>query len=111
LLLDAPALLLPEFANILWKKTRKREIEAGQAGDILAALLGAPISIHDMRPVLQEALRIACDQGISAYDVAYLALADYLRCRFVTADAKMYRVLRHTQLETHIQWIESVAVG
>ena len=40
--------------------------------------------------------------GCSLYDALYLALAEQLGLRFITADAKLYRRLRHLP---HIVWI------
>lgn len=84
--LFAPDLLVPECANILWKKVRRKELSRDEA--LLAARLlqGAEIELVPTRPLLEAATRIALDLDHSAYDCLYLALAVAEGAVFVTAD-------------------------
>ena len=91
--LCAPDLLMPECANILWKKARRAEITADEA--ILAAelLQRAAIELVPMRPLMAAALRLAVELGHPAYDAAYLALSRDRGCPLVTADGQLARVV------------------
>jgi predicted nucleic acid-binding protein len=89
--LFAPDLLIPECANILWKKVRRGELSELEA--LLAARLleRSDIQLEPMRPLLEASARLALALDHPAYDCVYLALAESLACEFVTADAALYR--------------------
>lgn len=91
--LIAPDLLVPECANILWKKVQRKELLKDEA--LLAARLlqGAEIELLPTRSLLESATRIAIDLDHAAYDCLYLALALEHDCRFVTADEGFIRKL------------------
>ena len=91
--LIAPDLLVPECANILWKKVQRKELTRDEA--LLAARLlqGAEIELLPTRSLLEQAARIAIDLDHPAYDCLYLALAMENGCRFVTADERFIRKL------------------
>lgn len=88
----APALLQAEVANILWKKVRRGELSANEAG--IAARLLAKSAVefcppnHDLTKVLELAL--ALDHP--AYDCVYLALAEERGVPMITADEKLIRL-------------------
>ncbi len=84
----SPDLLIPECANILWKKTRRQEMGRDEA--LLAARLlqQANVELIPMRGLLEPATRLAIHLGHPAYDCIYLALAQASRCSFVTADRR-----------------------
>lgn len=92
--LHAPDLLIPECANILWKKVRRKEMSEGEA--LLAArlLVRADIQLEPMRPLLEPATRLALGLDHPAYDCIYLALANVLGCELVTADNVLQRKLQ-----------------
>jgi predicted nucleic acid-binding protein len=89
--LVAPDLLVPECANILWKKVRRGELSEAEA--ILAARLlqRAEIELEPMRGLLEPATKLAIALDHPAYDCIYLALAEALSCAMVTADEQLYR--------------------
>ena len=91
--LIAPELLIPECANILWKKVQRKELSKDEA--LLAARLlqGAEIELLPTRSLLEAATRIAIELDHPAYDCLYLALAVENDCRFVTADDGFIRKL------------------
>lgn len=92
--LAAPELLIPECANILWKKVRRNELRRDEA--LLAARLleRADIELHPMRGLLESAARMAVEIDHPAYDCVYLALAIGQGWRFVTADESLLRKLQ-----------------
>lgn len=86
--LSAPDLLIPECANILWKKVRRQEISQEEA--LLAAKLleRSDIDLVPTRRLLEPATRLAIALDHPAYDCVYLSLAQSTRCSFVTADTR-----------------------
>jgi predicted nucleic acid-binding protein len=89
----APELLIPECANILWKKTQRGELTRDEA--VLAARLldRSGIAFLSMTGLLERATRLAIELSHPAYDCAYLAAAAQTRSRFVTADERLLRVI------------------
>jgi predicted nucleic acid-binding protein len=82
----APDLLIPECANILWKKVRRSQLEPSEA-EIAARLLArAEIELVGTRSLLETATRLAIELDHPTYDCIYLALAMNKGCPFVTAD-------------------------
>ena len=111
--LIAPELLVPECANILWKKVQREELSREEA--LLAARLleGADIELRQTRSLLGAATRIAIDLDHPAYDCLYLALAAANDCEFVTADERFLRKVgqrpRNALLDRAISLTEAVA--
>ncbi len=87
----APDLLIPECANVLWKKVRRGELTEEEALVAAALLRGADIALSPMSSLLEPATRLALLLGHSAYDCFYLALAQQHNCAFVTADEAFAR--------------------
>jgi predicted nucleic acid-binding protein len=87
--LAAPDLLVPECANILWKKVRRKELSEAEA--LLAARLleRAEIDLAPMRPLLELATRLSIALDHPAYDCLYLALAQSIGSAFITADERL----------------------
>lgn len=73
-----------EFANVLRTIVRRGEIESALATDIFDLHLDAPLDpVEPPRPVLLEtALRFDC----TAYDGAFIALAETYECPLLTAE-------------------------
>ena len=103
---DAPELLLAEASNILWKKVRAVELTRGEAERIAADIGLADITIHPMAPLFESALRLALETGRSAYDSMYLALAETLSTRVVTADRRLYNALQGGPHAGLVLWVE-----
>jgi predicted nucleic acid-binding protein len=89
--LAAPDLLVPECANILWKKVRRRELTEDEAMLAARLLERADVQLELMRPLLEPATRVAIALDHPAYDCTYLALAQVLSCPLVTADERLRR--------------------
>lgn len=87
--LSAPDLLIPECANILWKKVRRKELIQAEA--LLAArlLARADVDLVPMRRLLEAATKLAMALDHPAYDCVYLSLAQSSGCALVTADERL----------------------
>ena len=89
--LSAPDLLVPECANILWKKVRRGELTAEEAIFAVRLLQRAEIELEPMRGLWEAATALALSLDHPAYDCTYLALAQALSCALVTADERLCR--------------------
>ena len=90
-LLVAPPLFRSEVTNVLHKKVRLAEVDPLDASDILGVLLPT-VATEEPEGMYERALALALrlDQK-SAYDTAYLALAELLSCEMWTADQRFVR--------------------
>ena len=91
--LSAPDLLMPECANILWKKVRRGELTPEEAALVAELLQRAAVELVPTRPLIPAALALAVRLDHPAYDCAYLALAVDRGHPFVTADERLVRVV------------------
>lgn len=85
----APELLQLEVASVALKALRRGFVDRAFANSMVA---GAPKLLHEIVPLNDlslEAFRIAADCGISAYDAAYLALAEARSTCLLTADERL----------------------
>ena len=89
--LSAPELLVPECANILWKKVRLGELTEVEALLSARLLARADVELEPMRPLLERATELAIALDHPAYDCVYLALAEQLSRDLVTADERLCR--------------------
>jgi predicted nucleic acid-binding protein len=103
---DAPELLLAEISNILWKKVGRNELIREQAELIAADVAQADVTIHPLGPIFGRAFQIALESRRSAYDSMYLALAEALSTRVVTADRRLYNALQNRPFAGLVLWVE-----
>jgi predicted nucleic acid-binding protein len=93
-LLLAPSLLQAECANILWKKVRRGEMSALEAGIAARILAGFGVEFCSSEPALVRVLELALALDHPAYDCVYLALAEARGVPLITADEKLIRLVR-----------------
>jgi predicted nucleic acid-binding protein len=91
--LYVPDLFFIECTNILWKYTRRfgRPLKDGQAD--LADLGRLALRVISTADLMEDALSLAVQMGITAYDACYAALARRLELPLVTADEPLGRVI------------------
>lgn len=99
--LIAPSLLLYEVTNAAVQARRRGRISDEQAGILLTAFEGLGISLRQVP--WQQILPLALRLDRSAYDAAYLALAEMTGQSLITADRRMYNAV-HEHLD-EVQWI------
>lgn len=97
--LSAPELIVPEIANILWKKFQRGELQGTEAEIATELLENAGIELISMRNLLGKATSLAILLGHPAYDCVYLAAAIEAHLPFVTADTRLIRKLEHQQFD------------
>jgi predicted nucleic acid-binding protein len=97
--LKAPTLVVYEVTNAVWQAERRGRISGTQADQILKAAAGLEIELLPLD--WGESLPLARQFNRSAYDAAYLSLAQRLGERLITADERLYNAV-HPKLE----WVE-----
>lgn len=83
----SPALVDLEFANVLRGLVIKRSIAARQAARALRMFLQAPIQRHSHYSLLPRVWQLR--QNLTAYDAAYVALAETLGVDLLTIDRRI----------------------
>lgn len=99
--LKAPALLPYELSNAIWQAERRGRITRPQADEIIQALVGLEIEIVSQE--WGEMLPLARRFERSAYDAAYLALAEKTGEPLITGDERLFNAV-HSQLDW-VAWI------
>jgi len=90
-LLIAPDLLLAEFASLVAKRSRRKQISAEQAYQAFSLMTKCAPRLFDMRPRLFRALDLSLQHRLSLWDCVYLALALEHDCLVLTADLRLFR--------------------
>lgn len=93
--LETPALTMYEILNVLSRCVRGLKpagtLSPDQATAILAAIDELELGVHDISPSRQRVLDLAVTHSRTAYDAAFLALAEALDADFVTGDERLWR--------------------
>jgi predicted nucleic acid-binding protein len=106
--LHAPDLLYLEFDNILCKLIRRGLLLEEEGFDMRDRIQAFPIQPYSSQSLREKAFQIAVENGRSIYDCIYLALAELLEGRMVTADRRFFLALQGSPLEDYILWIEDL---
>ncbi len=88
IIVSAPHLLVYELANAIYNAARQARLAAKLAREALQNLLDCEIDLQAPPP--QRVLDMALELGLSAYDAAYVALAEHLGVDLWTADRPLY---------------------
>lgn len=104
--LHSPDILLLEVGSVLWKKTRRGEIQQEEALRIMHSLGVGSVRFHPVAELATQPLEIALSTGLSIYDSAYLALALRLDCAVITADRKLLHGLAGNPLAKIVHALE-----
>lgn len=100
--LFAPDLLLAELAHVLSKKVRGRELSPEQA---LAGFAETEqrLEFMSMRGAESQALEIALELHVGAYDSFFLLLAQMTRMPLITADERLIRACAGTRFANLVE--------
>lgn len=85
--IHAPALLDLEVAQVLRRFVHRGELSAVRGREALELLLRLPITRHGHEPLIARIWALRAN--LTAYDAAYVALAEGLRAPLVTCDARL----------------------
>ncbi|HUA61654.1 MAG TPA: type II toxin-antitoxin system VapC family toxin [Verrucomicrobiae bacterium] len=89
--LIAPALLLAEFASLVAKRNRRREISGAQAAEADSMMTACSPRLYETRPLILPSLALSLRYQLSLWDCVYLALAIEHNCPVYTADQRLVR--------------------
>lgn len=93
--LHAPAFIVEEVANALWRATKLKRLTKEDAQEALSALSYMKIDLHELGWVqATQSLEIACKHNIALYDASYLYLIKEIKAQLVTADKKLYETTK-----------------
>lgn len=92
--LIATDLLLTEFASLIAKRVRRKQILPTEASDAFRLLEEHATILFETRLLLGAALQLALDRHTSLWDCVYLALAIQHNCPLITADQRLFRADR-----------------
>lgn len=92
--LQAPHLLDLEVAQVLRRYLRAGELTAERAGEALADFREMRIERHPHEPLLQRIWELR--ENLTAYDAAYVALAEALDTTLLTRDGRLAAAPGHT---------------
>lgn len=98
----APQLIVAEVCNVAWKRLRAGEITAEQATAAATEIGRMLDDLSALAPLAPRALEIARALRHPAYDCFYLALADFVDSRVVTADEILIRRVAGTPWATRV---------
>jgi len=88
----APYLLTYEIANGIATATRQKRLAADKAPEAMGNLMALGIELREVAP--SRVLVLALQYNLSAYDAAYLALAEAEGCELWTGDRPFYQAVR-----------------
>jgi len=106
--LSVPDLFYIECANILWKHTRRSGYPTEKARKALTGLGGLALKRFPTADLAAQALDVAVQEAITAYDACYVALALQLSVPLVTADEKLAHALSRTKYQVH--WLGNYSI-
>jgi predicted nucleic acid-binding protein len=93
--LHAPAFIVEEVANALWRATKLKRLSQEDAQEALNALNDMKIELHQLDwAQAAQSLEIACKHNIAIYDASYLFLTDKIKAQLITADNKLYETAK-----------------
>lgn len=103
--LHAPDLLLAEFVNVLWKKSRRGEIPDVQGYLDETTRLKEDITLHAMPSLIDRAGRISLALDHPVYDCLYLACAEETGSSLVTADERLVNKVDASVLAISVRYL------
>lgn len=87
---DRSDLLLAEFASLVAKRNRRKQISAEQALEAFSLMTKCAPRLFDMRPRLVQALDLSVQYRLSMWVCVYLALALERDCPLLTVDVRLF---------------------
>ncbi|BAZ53044.1 hypothetical protein NIES4103_57090 [Nostoc sp. NIES-4103] len=91
-----PDLFYIECGNIIWKYLRARLYAVADVPADLATLKNFPLRVVSTADLMADAVTIALNLGISAYDASYVALSQQVGAILLTLDAKLVRAVTNS---------------
>ncbi len=109
--LIAPDLLEIEFANAVWKRVQRRELEAEQAEELFddfQQIVGQSLEIVASHGYLSTALGLAILTGSTVYDCLYLSLAMSQESSLITSDRHFVNLIAGTPFSKSVRFLNAM---
>jgi predicted nucleic acid-binding protein len=90
--LKAPTLMIYEITNAVWQAERRGRISSAETDEIIQTVVGLDIELLPLE--WGEMLPLARQYERSAYDAAYLTLAQRTGEALVTGDKRLYNAVK-----------------
>lgn len=107
--MHVPSFFAAECGNTVWKKVaQRRDLDRDVGHQILDELLAYPMQVHDTEGPILSAYDLAHDVAnpkLAIDDFVYLALAEALDARLVTADRLFHDAIQPTPLSGRLLWV------
>lgn len=103
---SVPDFFYAECANVFWKRVRRLGYPATSAKEDVEDLLSMPLVVSPTSELVKDALDIAIENDITAYDACYVALAKQLGVPLVTADERLVR--KFARKRVAVRWLGDV---
>lgn len=107
--LHVPAFMTLELGNVIAKKIRRGELTQMEGKTILRELRHLSLQRHADERLFPAAYELALDTQQSLYDCLYLALAEAVDGRMITADRKFFNALTGGPYHQRLVWVEDLA--
>lgn len=107
--LHVPAFMTLELGNVIAKKIRRGELTREDGKTILKELRHLPLQRHADERLFPAAYELALDTQQSLYDCLYLALAEAVDGRMITADLRFSQALTGGPYSHRVVWVEDLA--
>jgi predicted nucleic acid-binding protein len=91
--LHAPHLMDLEVSQVLRRLVARRELQPERARQALSVLLDFPLQRYSHSPLIPRVW--ALRENLTAYDAAYVALAEVLGATLLTRDSRILRAAGH----------------
>jgi predicted nucleic acid-binding protein len=101
--LVAPDLISAEVANILWRHSLTGVSPPEVSDQRLEGVLSMLDTLYPSRPLAKRALQLALGLSHPAYDCFYLALAEAIDTKVLTADARFAGRLQGSAFADRVQ--------
>ena len=101
--LVAPTLLPYEIVSAVHVAINRKRIEETVGYRAVNYLVSLGINLHGFDELIETTFNLARRHGLCPYDCCYLALAERLKCDFITGDRRLYNSCQ-TKIR-RIKWI------
>jgi predicted nucleic acid-binding protein len=91
-----PDLFYIESANVLWKYVRAGRYPAEKVTADLTTIKNLQLQVVSTADLMADAVTIALNHNISAYDACYVALSVQVGAILLTLDAKLVKALNNS---------------
>ena len=98
----APDLIFLEVASVALKAMRRGLLDSAQGARMVAGVGSLLVETIAVMELSDAAFQLAADHGFSAYDAAYLVLAERRGGQLLTADLKLVNLANAAGLSDHV---------